>query len=249
MFERIKQPVLAVLKVPPEPVPPRGSPESVRVFRAAPNFFKLLLLKWGLAQVSAVIGIIVWLSWWDNLSSDWRPLVRTIFQALEWFGIAGFVLQMPFTFATLRLNYELRWYIVTDRSLRIRSGIWTVREMTMTFANIQQITVRQGPLQRLLGLADLQVTTAGGGGSAPAGPAHADLGEHESMHVGYFHGVNNAAEIRDLMLERLRRLRDTGLGDPDDAHAEMLRDNPRAPVLDAATALLEEVRALRQAFT
>jgi len=249
MFERIKQPVLAVLKVPPEPVPPRGSPESVRVFRAAPNFFKLLLMKWGLAQLSAVIGIIVWLSWWDTISSDWRPIVRAGFQALEWLGIAGFVLQMPFTLATLRLNYELRWYIVTDRSLRIRSGIWTVREMTMTFANIQQITVRQGPLQRLLGLADLQVTTAGGGGSATATTGHADLGEHESMHVGYFHGVNNAEEIRDLMLERLRRLRDTGLGDPDDALGEMARENPGQPMLDAASALLEEARALRQAFT
>ena len=38
-----------------------------------------------------------------------------------------------------------------------------VREMTVTFANIQNAPVNQGPIQRALGIADLQVETAGGG--------------------------------------------------------------------------------------
>ena len=37
------------------------------------------------------------------------------------------------------------------------------------------------------------------------------------MHTGFFHGVDNAEEIRDLILNRLRRFRETGLGDPDEA--------------------------------
>ena len=70
----------------------------------------------------------------------------------------------------MRLDYEQRWYVVTDRSLRLRTGVWSVREMTMSFANLQQITVTQGPLQRLLGLADVRFQSAGGGGEVRRPP-------------------------------------------------------------------------------
>jgi hypothetical protein len=147
----------------------------------------------------------------------------------------------------------MRWYIVTDRSLRIRYGLLHVREMTMTFANIQQITVRQGPLQRLLGIADLKVRSAGGGdgGDLDDEPAHVEEGQGESMHIGYFRGVDNAEEIRDLIGQRLRQLRDTGLGDPDElAHAPPAeRPESPNPLLAAARDLLREARALRERVT
>ena len=59
-----------------------------------------------------------------------------------------------------RLNYELRWYIVTDRSLRIRIGIWIVEEITMTFDNIQDLRITAGPPQGWLGLAALELSSA-----------------------------------------------------------------------------------------
>src|SRR5690606_27807041 len=113
----------------------------------------------------------------------------------------------------LRLDFELRWYIVTDRSLRIREGLTTIREQTMTFANIQNISVRQGPLQLLLGIAGVEVRSAGGGG----GRKTSGSGEHKrDMHVGLFRGVDNAQALRAAVLDRIRRHRDAGLGDPDD---------------------------------
>ena len=78
----------------------------------------------------------------------------------------------------------------------------------MSFANLQQVVVTQGPLQRLLGLADVRVQSAGGGGDTH------EKGGGDSLHTGVFHGVDNAGEIRDLILERLRHFRETGLGDP-----------------------------------
>jgi hypothetical protein len=36
------------------------------------------------------------------------------------------------------------------------------------------------------------------------------------MHIGYFRGVDNADEIRDLILAQMRGMRDSGLGDPDE---------------------------------
>ena len=109
-----------------------------------------------------------------------------------------FVVQFLATFVAVRLEYEQHWYIVTDRSLRIRTGLFRVQESTMSFANLQQVQVSQGPLQRLLGLADVQVQSAGGGGAEEHKP-----GADASLHTGIFHSVANAPEIRDLILDRL----------------------------------------------
>ena len=88
-------------------------------------------------------------------------------------ALLAFVGQAALTYFSLRLNYEMRWYKVTDRSLRIRAGVWNVHEMTMTFANVQNISITQGPLERLFGISDVRVETAGGGGgtAVPMGRA------------------------------------------------------------------------------
>jgi len=95
--------------------------------------------------------------------------VRTIWLSLEAVGVGVFVASIPITYFLQRLNYEMRWYIVTDRSLRIRSGVVRVREMTMTFANVQGIRLNANPIEGLLGLANVEVQSAGGGGSQAHG--------------------------------------------------------------------------------
>jgi membrane protein YdbS with pleckstrin-like domain len=82
---------------------------------------------------------------------------------LEFLAIATFLLSLPLTYGLARLEFEQHWYIVTDRSLRIRTGVLSLSESTMSFANLQQVEVKQGPFQRLLGLADVRVRSAGGG--------------------------------------------------------------------------------------
>ena len=245
MHERFKTLVLRLLKVPAEPQAPAGSPGSVKVFRAAPNFYKLKLFLWALRQVFGLIGLVVFLVFWHSTVGRKAPGgVNLVIEISELIGVAIFFVQLPFTYMLVRLDYEMRWYIVTDRSLRIRTGVWNVRESTLTFANIQQISVGQGPLQRLLGIYDLEVKTAGGGG----GGHHGHSAHGESMHQGFFHGIDNAPEVRAMMLERLRHLRDTGLGDPDEPHHEEARaPQTSTALLDAARELLRETRALRQA--
>src|SRR6185295_1246185 len=160
------------------------------------------------------------------------PVVRAIWWALE-AGAAGvFLASIPITYFLQRLNYEMRWYIVTDRSLRIRSGVVWLREMTMTFANIQTIRVNANPVERLLGLANVEVQSAGGGGS------HGGHGTPSSGHVAKFEGVDNATAIRDLIVERLRVYRDSGLG-------ERMVETREPLALPAAREVLQETRALR----
>jgi hypothetical protein len=112
--------------------------------------------------------------------------------------------------------------------------------MTMTFANIQQITVEQGPLQRLLGLADVLVRTAGGGAGGEHSEGH-QKGPHQLMHLGFFHGVDNAPEIRDLIQERMRLLRGGGLGDPDDHEAAELPGVEAPPASTSGVRLNEAI--------
>lgn len=181
------------------------------------------------------------------------PWAFVLIWVLKIVGFVVYLVQIPFTYVMRRLDYEMRWYIVTDRSLRIRAGIVRLQESTMSFANLQQVEVKQNPIQRLLGLADVHVQSAGGGGNHEPGEEH-----HDSLHNGIFHSVENATEIRDLILERLRLFRQAGLGDPDDHHdhaavgggTPLSRETTPATsdALAAAREVLAEARSLRQAL-
>jgi uncharacterized membrane protein YdbT with pleckstrin-like domain len=138
------------------------------------------------------------------------------------------------------LNFEKRWYLVTDRSLRVREGVTTVREMTVNFANIQNISISQGPVQRALRIADLRVDTAGGGGAVRGKQVT------ENLHTAWFRGIDNANEVRELIQQRLRQLKDSGLGDHEElvtsANVEQSPD-----LLAALRAVHAEASALRSA--
>ncbi|MFW6010049.1 MAG: PH domain-containing protein, partial [Actinomycetota bacterium] len=55
---------------------------------------------------------------------------------------------------------------LTDRALELRHGVVVHQQETVPYFRIQQIDIVQGPLDRLLDLASLQVTTASASGSA-----------------------------------------------------------------------------------
>lgn len=252
-MEAAKRLLLDVLRVPAEPDPPRSAdPQSLRVFRAAPSYLRYKLLTWGIRQAGVLLGVLFVLAlsysagfaaWVESLPI--RPL-RNVVEIIQSFGgplellaLAFLLVQLPFGFALVFLDWENRWYMVSDRSLRIREGIWRIVEQTMTFSNIQNVAVRQNPLQRWFGIAEVEVRTAGGGGSQQSSGRQS--GRH-NLHLAYFRGVDNAGEIRDLILGRLRRLREAGLGDPDD-----VQEAEESSSLEAARELLAEARALREA--
>lgn len=165
---------------------------------------------------------------------------------LEIGGLLAFVAQVFFTYAVVRLEFDQHWYMVTDRSLRIRTGILRLQESTMSFANVQQVEIRQGPLQRVLGLADVLVRSAGGGEATAGGKGHA---AESTLHLGTFEGVENAEEIRDLILARLRSFREAGLGDPEEAAVVPTVLPERTDISSAAAEALAAARELRQALT
>src|SRR5258706_1563771 len=185
-----------LLRIPHDPEPPPGDEASTRTFRAAPNYYKYLLAIWGIrafgslfipcvALTPALIGLAI--------SSKRGTHVGFVIVLVLTIVIIGFLLVLNlFGLAVLKLEYEKRWYMVTDRSLRIREGVIFVREMTVNFANIQNISISQGPIQRALGIADLRVDTAGGGGSSGN-----QVGQN--LHTAWFRGVDNANDVRQLI--------------------------------------------------
>jgi membrane protein YdbS with pleckstrin-like domain len=268
MRDGVRAWLLRVMKVPADPSPPPGDPNLVHTFRASPHYFRYTVAVWALKQAFALAGLFASYYFFRNFFFM-RGYVGWI-RVAEFFAIAGFIAQLPFSFALLRLNFEMRWYILSDRSLRIREGILSVHEQTMAFANIQNISIRQNPLQRLFGIATVVVRAAGGGSSTTPRGAHG--GGTANSHEATFEGVDNAEQIRTAIRDRIRMRRDSGLGDPDDhrslvpvgvprlgarptatdaatrpSQAHLPADATLRPALDAAARLLDEAVRLRTA--
>lgn len=219
--------LVKLFRVPDEPptLPTRPG-ERLDSFRPSDGFLRYLKFQFWLALVTfdAVI-----------LGGEFIILMAS--------PITGMLLLLPalavailpeiVAYIAIHLRYDTTWYVMTDRSLRIRRGIWIIHETTITFENVQNVIVNQGPLQRFFGIADVQVDTAGGGGGA----AGAQSGQGTTTaHRGLIEGISNAAEIRDLILARLRRSRSAGLGDE---APELVRPH-------AATWSAEHVATLRE---
>lgn len=114
----------------------------------------------------------------------------------------------------LHLRYDTTWYVMTDRSMRIRRGIWIITETTITFENVQNVKITQGPVQRHFGIADVIVETAGGAGAQP-GKGSAGGGGHQ----GVLAGISDPQRLRDLILVHMRASKSAGLGDEPHDHA------------------------------
>ncbi len=249
IYRPLRNRLLTLLKAPTGPPdPPIGSSESVQVFRAAPNFLKYRIIKWGLAFASGLVGTVVlafYGTWFGGDDSTSGSL---------WIGIALFVLTLlgaAVKYVLVRLDYDMRYYVVTDRSLRIREGAVLIHEATFTFANVQNLKIHQGPLERLLGISNLEVETAGG--SAGKTDRGKGPGAFPGMrgHQGVFRGIHNAPEVRDQILELLKQYRDSGLGDPEDRRraAGHRRAQPALSpvVVDRLREVRDEMRGLAHA--
>lgn len=209
MYSSLRELVARVLRVPTAaPRPPDGVYQSIEIVRASPRYLSYRLLGVGvgcvaaLAAFSAILGV-VFLG--PPAARHWGVVVALLAAA----SAIGAVLVL--SLFLVRLDYDLRFYVITDRSLRVREGSWTVKEMTLTFANVQNVRIEQGPLQRLFRISDLVVDTAGGATSAPG------HGGGSSGHRVTLAGLDHAPAVRDRILEHVRKFApSSGLGDIDD---------------------------------
>ncbi len=211
-------------RVPSEPPSlPAGPPENLRSFRPSTGFLRYLKLKFWVVLVLIDGAILV--GWIVLLIAF--PLVGLILAPVA-FAIA--VIPDVIAYIAIHLRYDTTWYVLSDRSLRIRRGIWVIHETTITFENIQNVSVHSGPLERFFGIANVVVDTAGGGTSKDSEGGHT-----MNYHQGLIEGIDNAAEIRNVILSRVRGSRSAGLGDESRAGAGWSREH---------VSILREIRDL-----
>jgi len=209
------------LRVPDEaPNVPPGSGDVVRSLRPAPGFLSYLKVGfWVLAVIFDVVIIGIWV-----LILGANPIAGAITAPVFW-GLA--IIPDIFAYVALHVRFDTTWYVVTERAVRIRRGVWIITENTITFENVQNVSVRQGPLQRHFGIANVLVQTAGGGGSAAEGGTSAG-------HQGLLEGVDDAQTLRTLIMQRAEVSKGAGLGDD--------REDSRGTLGPAHVAALREIR-------
>lgn len=238
MYSALKALVLRFLRLPQKPAdPPRDGYRTVQVFRASRRWLTYrMVLFWisvGMLELFALIAGIA------SLFAG-KP-VATVLIVL--FAVALSLL-LAVTWFCVHIEWDLRTYVVTDRSLRVRQGAWIFKEMTLTYANVQNVQVTQGPLQRVFGIEDLRVDTAGGGGGGGKAEAHGATGHNVTLA-----GLENAREVRDLILSYVKVAgKGSGLGDLDDPEHTRVRTSLASPaIVDALRSLGTTTAALRTA--
>ncbi len=217
-------------RVPDEPptLPARPG-EEIRSTRPAPGYLRYVKFKFWIVLL-LIDGVLTAL--WIGLLVNNRILGLAMLPVY----LAVAIVPDVIAYVAIHLRYDTTWYVFTPRSLRIRRGIWTIRESTITFENVQNVAVRQGPLQRHFGIADLHVQTAGGGGGAGAHGAQAGAGAHH----GLIEGVADAPALRDAIMRHVTASRSAGLGDERDA-APLARPSS-ATLTPEHRAVLREIR-------
>lgn len=199
------------IRVPEQPPTlPVSSVENVETFQPSAGFLKYLKFKfWVLLLIVDVAIFVGWL-----LITIVNPIVGWI---LAPFALIIAVVPDLFAYVAIHLRFDTTWYLLSDRSIRIRRGIWIIHETTITCENIQNVTIQQGPLQRWFKISDVTIETAGGGGQQPGQAV-------TSSHQGLIEGIEDAGRVRQLLMDRVGRSQSSGLGDDDEQVVESWSD-------------------------
>ncbi len=209
--------------------------KHIRAFRPAEGYLRYRKLFFWIGLL--IVDIALTTAWIALLVAF--PVLGLVLAPVFWFVI---VVPDILVYIGIHLRYDTTWYVLSDRTLRIRKGIWIVNEVTITYENIQNVSIQQGPIQRYFGIANLQVQTAGGGGA---------VGQHGeqnlSGHMGLLEGIDNPTEVRQLIMDKWRAAKNTGLGDEYERRIPEAFANQRsvAPVFSTAEqSVLESIRDL-----
>ncbi len=223
MYQGVWRVLVDWFRVPKEPPwLPVGPDDAVETFQPAPGFLRYLKFWFWLGLLP--LDVAIFIGW----------IILTVF--VPWLGAVLFpvalilaVVPDIIVYVALHLRYDTTWYVMTRRSLRIRRGVWVIREVTITFENVQNIRVSQGPVQRHFGIADVVVETAGAGSN----PRQQGF---QITNEGLIEGIHDPEHLRGLIMARLRQSRAVGLGD------EEVESHPAHTWTPRHVAVLREIR-------
>ena len=232
-YRAIRHAAAKVLRIPLEPATiPAESGELIDSFHPAPGWIRLRQIRVFVAAGLGVLGLVVTMIVLHLIepqshrelseeSNFWMWSFLPFDPTLELIGFAILIVATSVKLVTIRLQYDCTWYVLTTRAMRIRRGLWVINETTITYANIQNVSVKQGPVERLFKLSNIEVETAGGGGASGGSK---DSGHHSS-HSGRIEGILDPEALRGRIMDQIRATRTAGLGDD-----ERREETPVRPV-------------------
>lgn len=221
--------IVPYLRVPKEPPSlPLGDSDSVESFKPAEGFLRYLKLWFWILCI--LIDIALSILWIAICLAD-----LTIGLLLLPVFVVIMFLPDIIVFIGIHLRYDTTWYVLTDRAIRIRRGIWIIHETTLSFENVQNVSVDQGPVQRYFGIADVTIETAGGGEAKQQGNPFGVSNQ------GVIEGIADAARVRDIILSRMKQSQTTGLGDLDE-HDEGQAHKAQTAFTEEHLVVLRDIR-------
>ena len=137
-----------------------------------------------------------------------------------------------FALVPLYFRYHTMRYLVEEEGITMRWGILFRREVSLTYARIQDIHLTSNFVERWLGLAKVQVQTASGSSSA-------------EMTI---EGLPQFEAIRDFLYARMRGARDRAAAPGAEAAAGELSGTALRQLTEALREVAAEVRSLRLAL-
>ncbi len=105
------------------------------------------------AIISVIIGLVI--HFWDYLTDYDRNLGSIIV-------IAFYVIIVLYLIIGPQIFYRRYRYRMDDDKVEIRRGIITITHSLVPIERIHQVQVAKGPINRMFGLANVNITTAGG---------------------------------------------------------------------------------------
>ena len=144
------------------------------------------------------------------------------------------ILSGPFIFIVLPIHYfryhSMR-YTFDEDGVNMQWGVLFKREVNLTYARIQDIHLTSGPIQRWLGLTDVQIQTASGSAAAEM----------------VIEGIPGYSALRDFLYRRMRGAREEQ-GAAGGASAGTPSLAADGEVMALLQGICEELRGARQAL-
>jgi len=193
--------------------PPMEDVTAGRVFKPDRRFYYkewlgacfVAFFFWLLAFGCLLLG--AWIHTMDLTGSTWATFYAIVFDVLPilnfWFGISMVFWWLPAMIGIPLYIRNIEYSVIskagtTMPEIYVKKGLLNITRKHVPFRTITNIASRAGPLDRILGIGTVEIQTAGYSGGAGG-----QTGPEEKLE-----GITFFEEVRDFILQELRRFRD-----------------------------------------